>query len=142
MSKPTDQPAAAPNERDDPATTDTAAVDRVSAEKPARTGPEVIAGHLRTLTSQPGVYRMLDAEGTVIYVGKAHNLKARVSNYARMGGHTNRIARMIQATASMEFVTVRTEAEALLLKRFSEITLADLAADFARRHAAARHNRS
>jgi len=116
MSKPTDQPAAAPKERDDPATIDTAAVDRVSAEKPARTGPEVITGYLRTLTSQPGVYRMLDADGTVIYVGKAHNLKARVSNYARMGGHTNRIARMIQATASMEFVTVRTEAEALLLE--------------------------
>jgi len=116
MSKPTDQQASAPKETDGPTTTDTAAVDRVLAEKPARTGADVIAGYLRTLTSQPGVYRMLDAEGTVIYVGKAHNLKARVSNYARMGGHTNRIARMIQATASMEFVTVRTEAEALLLE--------------------------
>ena len=81
-----------------------------------RAGPEVIAGYLRTLTATPGVYRMLDAEGTVIYVGKARSLKARVSNYARMGGHTNRIARMIQATASMEFVSVRTEAEALLLE--------------------------
>ena len=59
---------------------------------------------------------MIDAEGTVIYVGKARSLKARVSNYARLGGHTNRIARMIAATASMEFVTVRTEAEALLLE--------------------------
>ncbi|MGE0700594.1 MAG: GIY-YIG nuclease family protein, partial [Hyphomicrobiaceae bacterium] len=80
------------------------------------TGPEVIAGYLRTLTTAPGVYRMLDAEGTVIYVGKARSLKARVSNYARMGGHTNRIARMIASTASMEFVSVRTEAEALLLE--------------------------
>ena len=49
---------------------------------------------------------MLDGEGNVIYVGKARNLKARVSNYARLGGHTNRIARMISATAAMEFVTV------------------------------------
>ena len=80
------------------------------------TGPAVIAGYLKTLTAAPGVYRMLDAEGTVIYVGKARSLKARVSNYARMGGHTNRIARMIQATAAMEFVSVRTEAEALLLE--------------------------
>ncbi len=59
---------------------------------------------------------MLDREGNVIYVGKARNLKARVSNYARLGGHTNRIARMISATAAMEFVTVATEAEALLLE--------------------------
>jgi hypothetical protein len=79
-------------------------------------GPEVIAGYLKVLPSSPGVYRMLDAESTVIYVGKARNLKARVSNYARLGGHTNRIARMIATTAGMEFVSVRTEAEALLLE--------------------------
>jgi len=79
-------------------------------------GPSVIAGYLKTLTSQPGVYRMLDAEGTVLYVGKARNLKARVSNYARGAGHSNRIARMIALTHAMEFVTVRTEAEALLLE--------------------------
>jgi excinuclease ABC subunit C len=59
---------------------------------------------------------MLDAAGNVIYVGKARNLKARVTSYARGGQHTNRIARMIAATTSMEFVTVRTEAEALLLE--------------------------
>src|SRR5581483_4172331 len=64
----------------------------------------------------PGVYRMIDAAGTVIYVGKARSLKARVTSYARAGNHTNRITRMIAATASMEFVTVRTEAEALLLE--------------------------
>lgn len=79
-------------------------------------GPQVIAHYLKLLPSSPGVYRMLDREGTVIYVGKARNLKARVSNYARLGGHTNRIARMISTTATMEFVTVRTEAEALLLE--------------------------
>ncbi len=81
-----------------------------------RTGPDIIAQYLKTLPAAPGVYRMLNADGDVIYVGKARSLKARVSNYARLGGHTNRIARMIISTASMEFVTVRTEAEALLLE--------------------------
>ncbi|MEO1282600.1 MAG: excinuclease ABC subunit UvrC, partial [Pseudomonadota bacterium] len=84
--------------------------------EPIRTGPEIISGYLKTLPSSPGVYRMLNTDGDVIYVGKARSLKARVSNYARLGGHTNRIARMITSTASMEFVTVRTEAEALLLE--------------------------
>jgi excinuclease ABC subunit C len=59
---------------------------------------------------------MMDLRGEVIYVGKARNLKARVSNYTRLGGHTNRIARMIASTATMEFVTTATESEALLLE--------------------------
>jgi excinuclease ABC subunit C len=84
--------------------------------EPLRTGPEVVAGYLKHLPGSPGVYRMLDVDKTVIYVGKARSLRARVSSYARLGGHTNRIARMISQTASMEFVTVRTEAEALLLE--------------------------
>jgi excinuclease ABC subunit C len=96
-----------------PPSSGTAAAD---APRPAKTGPDVIAGYLKTLPQTPGVYRMLNAAGEVIYVGKARSLKARVSNYVRLGGHTNRIARMIQATASMEFVTVNTEAEALLLE--------------------------
>jgi excinuclease ABC subunit C len=83
---------------------------------PAKTGPDVIAAYLKMLPQSPGVYRMLDVTGEVIYVGKARSLKARVSNYARLNGHTNRISRMILETASMEFVTVRTEAEALLLE--------------------------
>ena len=82
----------------------------------APTGPAVIAHYLKTLRSSPGVYRMIDAEGTVIYVGKARNLKARVTSYARAGTHSNRIVRMIANTAAMEFVSVRTEAEALLLE--------------------------
>lgn len=90
--------------------------DAVHNEGAHRTGPEVIAEYLKTLPASPGVYRMLDRHGEVIYVGKARSLKARVANYTRLGGHTNRIARMIMATASMEFVTVRTEAEALLLE--------------------------
>ena len=92
----------------------TSATDAPSEPPPC--GPQIIAGYLKHLGSGPGVYRMLDVAGTVIYVGKARNLKARVGNYVRLGGHTNRIARMISATASMEFVTVRTEAEALLLE--------------------------
>jgi excinuclease ABC subunit C len=86
------------------------------ATPPAVSGPMAIARYLKTLPGSPGVYRMLDAGGKVIYVGKARNLKARVTSYARGGQHTNRIARMIAATTAMEFVTVRTEAEALLLE--------------------------
>ncbi|MDX2265162.1 MAG: excinuclease ABC subunit UvrC [Hyphomicrobiales bacterium] len=83
---------------------------------PPQTGPQVIAGYLKHLGTGAGVYRMMDAKGEVIYVGKARNLKARVSNYARTSGHSNRIARMIAATASMEFVSTPTESEALLLE--------------------------
>lgn len=81
-----------------------------------KTGPQVIAGYLKTLGHGPGVYRMLDAAGEVIYVGKARNLKSRVANYTRPHGLQNRTLRMIATTASMEFVSVRTEAEALLLE--------------------------
>ncbi len=87
-----------------------------TAPEAAPSGTGVIANYLKTLPNGPGVYRMLDSAGEVIYVGKARSLKARVSNYARLQGHTNRIARMITATVSMEFVTVGTEAEALLLE--------------------------
>ncbi|WP_372612477.1 excinuclease ABC subunit UvrC [Aquicoccus sp.] len=81
------------------------------------TGHTVIAGYLKTLDSSPGVYRMLDAQNRVLYVGKARNLKARVSSYARPTGHSARIARMINETASMMFLTTRTETEALLLEQ-------------------------
>jgi excinuclease ABC subunit C len=85
-------------------------------DAPQGSGPGVIRRLARTLPSRPGVYRMIDAKGDVIYVGKAHSLKARVTNYTRLGGHTNRIAAMISNTANMEFVTTQTEAEALLLE--------------------------
>ncbi|NKB28887.1 MAG: excinuclease ABC subunit UvrC [Rhodobacteraceae bacterium] len=81
------------------------------------TGHRLIAGYLRTLDGSPGVYRMLDTKGAVLYVGKARNLKARVSSYARPTGHSPRIARMIRDTASMMFLTTRTETEALLLEQ-------------------------
>jgi excinuclease ABC subunit C len=85
-------------------------------EKP-RTGHEVIQDYLKTLDGSPGVYRMLNAASEVLYVGKARNLKARVSNYARPSGHSGRIARMIHETATMMFLTTRTELEALLLEQ-------------------------
>ncbi|WP_375464804.1 excinuclease ABC subunit UvrC [uncultured Methylobacterium sp.] len=79
-------------------------------------GTEVIRRFWSTLPSGPGVYRMFDAKGDVLYVGKAKNLKARVGSYARGQAHSNRIARMISQTAAMEFVTTATETEALLLE--------------------------
>ncbi|MEQ8895954.1 MAG: excinuclease ABC subunit UvrC [Roseovarius sp.] len=82
-----------------------------------RTGHSVIQSYLKTLDASPGVYRMLDAQARVLYVGKARNLRARVSNYARPAGHTARIARMIRETASMMFLTTSTETEALLLEQ-------------------------
>ncbi|MCT4579325.1 excinuclease ABC subunit UvrC [Donghicola sp.] len=89
----------------------------MSETTPPETGHSVIQGYLKTLDSSPGVYRMLDAESRVLYVGKARSLKARVSNYARPSGHSGRIARMISETASMMFLTTRTETEALLLEQ-------------------------
>ena len=83
----------------------------------ALTGHDCIQSYLKTLDSSPGVYRMLDDQSRVLYVGKARNLKARVSNYARPSGHSRRIARMISETASMMFLTTRTETEALLLEQ-------------------------
>ena len=80
-------------------------------------GAEVIHAYLKTLDTSPGVYRMLNEASEVLYVGKARNLRARVSNYARMTGHTARIARMISETASMMFLTTKTETEALLLEQ-------------------------
>ncbi len=80
-------------------------------------GHEVIQSYLRLLDGSPGVYRMLDRESRVLYVGKARNLRARVSSYARPTGHTMRILRMISNTASMMFLTTKTETEALLLEQ-------------------------
>ncbi|NTS30001.1 excinuclease ABC subunit UvrC [Phyllobacterium sp. BT25] len=76
----------------------------------------MIADLVKRLPNKPGVYRMFNASGDVLYVGKAHSLKKRVSNYARGQGHNNRISRMIRETVKMEFVVTRTETEALLLE--------------------------
>ncbi|WP_444461197.1 excinuclease ABC subunit UvrC [Rhodobacter capsulatus] len=80
-------------------------------------GHALIADYVSRLDGSPGVYRMLNAAQEVLYVGKARNLKARVSNYARTTGHSGRIARMISETTHMMFLTTRTETEALLLEQ-------------------------
>ena len=81
-----------------------------------RRGYAVIQDYLKTLDASPGVYRMLDSESRVLYVGKARNLRARVSNYSRPG-NSARIERMIALTTRMMFLTTRTETEALLLEQ-------------------------
>ncbi|MEM5544057.1 excinuclease ABC subunit UvrC [Sulfitobacter sp. AS92] len=86
-------------------------------DSPPPQGRKVIQAYLKSLDSSPGVYRMLDAESRVLYVGKARNLRARVSSYARPTGHSGRISRMIANTASMMFLTTKTETEALLLEQ-------------------------
>ncbi|MFC3165206.1 excinuclease ABC subunit UvrC [Ciceribacter thiooxidans] len=79
-------------------------------------GAELIGEFVKKLPNSPGVYRMMNADGDVLYVGKARSLKKRVGNYAQGRVHSNRIARMVRETAHMEFVTTRTEVEALLLE--------------------------
>jgi len=88
-------------------------------ETPTETlkGHQVIKDYLKSLDGSPGVYRMLDAQARVLYVGKARNLKARVSSYSRPTGHSSRISRMISETSSMMFLTTKTETEALLLEQ-------------------------
>ncbi len=79
-------------------------------------GAAAIQLALKTMPSTPGVYRMLSEKGEVLYVGKARNLKNRVSNYAQPGRLDPRLHRMVATTARMEVVTTTTEAEALLLE--------------------------
>ena len=79
-------------------------------------GRAAIARFAKLAPSSPGVYRMIDGKGDVLYVGKAKNIKKRVTAYARPTGHDNRIVRMISAAVTMEFVTTKTETEALLLE--------------------------
>ncbi|MCW5710503.1 excinuclease ABC subunit UvrC [Shinella sp.] len=79
-------------------------------------GAELIQLFVKRLPNSPGVYRMFNTAGDVLYVGKARSLKKRVTNYAQGRGHSNRITQMIRQTANMEFVTTRTETEALLLE--------------------------
>ena len=81
-----------------------------------KVGTEVIQELVKRLPNAPGVYRMMNAAGDVLYVGKARNLKKRVTQYAQGRFHTNRIGRMVRETATMEFVVTRTEIEALLLE--------------------------
>jgi len=79
-------------------------------------GRAAILRFVKLAPSAPGVYRMIDAQGDVLYVGKAKNIKKRVTAYSRPTSHDNRIARMIASTATLEFVSTKTETEALLLE--------------------------
>ena len=88
----------------------------LNALRDVETGAPVIGRYAKTAPAGPGVYRMIDPAGEVLYVGKARHLKKRVQSYARGQGHNNRIARMVADTAAMEFVTTATEIEALLLE--------------------------
>ena len=92
-------------------------LDAETAPQPITAAIACIQQHLKTLDNSPGVYRMLDAQARVLYVGKARNLRARVSNYCPPRPFAPRIERMIAETASMMFLTTRTETEALLLEQ-------------------------
>jgi excinuclease ABC subunit C len=100
MAKPTPIPASS-----EPTTT-----------SPAPVGAALIRDELRTLPATPGVYRMENAKGEVLYVGKAKNLKRRVAAYTRPDRLGARMARVVAACRKLEIVTTHTEAEALLLE--------------------------
>jgi excinuclease ABC subunit C len=91
-------------------------MDLAAGAGPLAAGRAVILNHAKLAPSSPGVYRMIDAKGDVLYVGKAKNIRKRVIAYARPTGYDPRIERMIAATAALEFVSTATETEALLLE--------------------------
>ncbi|BAT59241.1 UvrABC system protein C [Variibacter gotjawalensis] len=118
MNRPKDiEPGIEPDEKDEEASLpeeQTEAFDLVSPEGVAA-GHAALARYVKLAPSAPGVYRMIDAAGEVLYVGKAKNIRKRVTNYLRPG-HDGRISRMIASIASVEFVSTHTETEALLLE--------------------------
>ena len=87
-----------------------------SAQPDLEAGVAAIRETVRTLKAQPGVYRMLDTRGDVLYVGKARALKNRVANYAQIANLSQRLKRMVSQTRRMEIVTTNSEAEVLLLE--------------------------
>jgi len=91
-------------------------LDRDPSAAPAKTGAALVHDLLRHLPNAPGVYRMIDAKGSVLYVGKAKSLKKRVVAYSKPQALTIRLQRMVALTAAMEFVTTASEVEALLLE--------------------------
>jgi excinuclease ABC subunit C len=96
----------------DLALSDEASAPAVSLER----GAELIRAHARSLPNFPGVYRMLDGKGDVLYVGKARDLKKRVATYAHVQKLSNRLRRMVAETRGLEVVSTHTEVEALLLE--------------------------
>ena len=87
-----------------------------SAQPDLETGIAAIRNTVKTLKPRPGVYRMLDTRGDVLYVGKARSLKARVANYTQVKALSNRLKRMVSQCRAMEIVVTNSEAEALLLE--------------------------
>src|SRR5919197_3384126 len=109
LTEPDDEPSLPPPEQEQP-------IDLDAAAGPLAAGRAAIARFGRHAPSAPGVYRMIDHGGDVLYVGKAKNIRKRVLAYLRPTGHDSRIERMIAATAALEFVSTATETEALLLE--------------------------
>src|SRR5918992_399051 len=99
-----------------PEVEESSALDRDPPAGPLAAGRAAILRHAKHAPASPGVYRMIDAAGEVLYVGKANNIKKRVVAYTRPTGHDSRIERMIAATSALEFVSTRSETEALLLE--------------------------
>src|SRR5262249_1150580 len=93
-----------------------ATIDLAAAAGPLAAGRAAIVRDGKLAPNAPGVYRMIDANGEVLYVGKAKSIKKRIASYARPTGYEPRIERMIAATAALEFVSTATETEALLLE--------------------------
>jgi excinuclease ABC subunit C len=92
------------------------AIDLAAAAGPLAAGRAVIMRDAKTAPGGPGVYRMIDKNGDVLYVGKAKSIRKRILSYTRPTGYDPRIERMIAATAALEFVSTTTETEALLLE--------------------------
>jgi excinuclease ABC subunit C len=99
-----------------PEVDEASALDLETASGPLAAGRAAILRHAKHAPASPGVYRMIDAAGEVLYVGKAKNIRKRIVSYARPTGHDSRIERMIAATHALEFVSTRSETEALLLE--------------------------
>jgi excinuclease ABC subunit C len=93
-----------------------APIDLAASAGPLAAGRAVVARYGKLAPTSPGVYRMTDAKGEVLYVGKAKNIKKRILAYTRPVAYDTRIERMIAATAALEFVSTATETEALLLE--------------------------
>jgi len=93
-----------------------AEIDLAAEAAPLAAGRAVVARHAKLAPNGPGVYRMTDAKGDVLYVGKAKSIRKRIVAYTRPTAYDTRIERMIAATAAIEFVSTATETEALLLE--------------------------
>ena len=91
-------------------------IDLPPSEGSLADGMRIIADFVRTLPRKPGVYRMISAEGEVLYVGKARSLRSRVAAYTQPTRLATRLIRMVSATRTMEFAVTDSEAEALLLE--------------------------